>query len=217
MPIVERVPVIGPVISLVRFRAGSGESPARDDRALALAPTPTNPLGPAYRDGAPFRSTLSPPNRRGEPLLVHGVVRSAASGAPLPGVLLEVWQTDARGHYSDLLGFALGRSEHLWMRGRLLTDARGEYELRTIVPGRYPLGPLSRPRHIHFMATVAGFERLVTQLYFAGDPLLARDRYARPPLIVTPEPERGPRGKSVRFDLALAPASHREVDGQRSE
>lgn len=217
MRTVELVPVIGPVVSLVRYRAGRGKSPARDDCALALAPTPTNPLGPAYREGAPFRSTLSPPNGRGEPLLVHGVVRSAASGAPLSGVLLDVWQTDARGYYSDLLGFALGRREALWMRGRLITDARGEYELRTIVPGHYPLGRLSRPRHIHFMLTRVRFERLVTQLYFAGDPLLARDRYARPPLIVTPETEPGSRGRSVRFDLALAPASSCDVDAQPNE
>jgi len=125
-------------------------------------------------------------------------VLCADTGEPLPAAKLEVWQTDSRGLYSNASGLWPRRwSRKMWLRGRFFTDAEGAYALRTIEPAHYPLGRWSRPRHLHFLVTHERCEPLVTQLYFRGDPLLRRDRFARPPLIL--EPQEG----EATFDFAL--------------
>ena len=80
------------------------------------------------------------------------------------------------------------------MRGRLLSDAQGRYEIETIVPGRYPIPPglpgleryagRTRPAHIHFIVMHPLFGPLTTQLYFKGDPYLSQDPWAKPSLAI---------------------------------
>jgi protocatechuate 3,4-dioxygenase, beta subunit len=115
----------------------------------------------------------------GERIIVSGRVLDAF-GQPLAGTLVEVWQCNAAGRYKhevdqhdapldpDFLG-----------NGRMLTDAHGRYRFTTIKPGAYPWRNHHnawRPAHIHF--SVFGhsvLQRLVTQMYFPGDPLLELD------------------------------------------
>jgi len=149
----------------------------RDANASPLAPTPyvphdddpppscsgataANIEGPFYKSGAPHKAVLAERDERGERLVVVGSVLTTDC-RPVPNVVLDIWHADARGGY-DLDGYHL--------RGTLTTDARGRYELHTIVPGRYLNGKQYRPAHVHVKLRADGHDELTTQLYFEGDP-----------------------------------------------
>lgn len=115
----------------------------------------------------------------GERIIVAGQVRDG-DGRPLANVMIELWQANAAGRYLH------HKDEHpapidsnFNGAGRVLTDADGRYSFTTIKPGAYPWGNHDnawRPAHIHF--SVLGFSiatRLITQMYFPGDPLLEMD------------------------------------------
>lgn len=115
----------------------------------------------------------------GERIVVTGRVVDGA-GRPVRGQLLEVWQANAAGRYAHR------RDQHLAPLdpnftgvGRTLTDDDGGYRFVTVKPGPYPWKNhvnAWRPAHIHFSLFGTAFtERLVTQLYFPGDPLFALD------------------------------------------
>jgi protocatechuate 3,4-dioxygenase beta subunit len=115
----------------------------------------------------------------GERIIVSGRVLDT-EGKPLRGTLVEVWQANAAGRYN-----------HRWDRwpapldpnfsgaGRCLTDDEGRYRFVTIKPGPYPWGNhynAWRPAHIHFSLLGRAFaQRLVTQMYFPGDPFFPYD------------------------------------------
>ena len=112
---------------------------------------------------------------QGDGLLLGGYVVDAA-GNPLPGAVVEIWQTDVNGiylHPGDA-GFAQ-RDAGFQGFGAALTGADGSYFFRTILPGRYE----PRPQHIHVRVLVDGRAVLTTQFYFVGDPQLARDGLAQ--------------------------------------
>ena len=112
---------------------------------------------------------------------------------PIAGAELDVWHADARGGY-DLDGF--------YFRGVLVTDDRGRYELRTIVPGRYLNGDRYRPAHVHVKLRAAGHRTLTTQLYFAGDPYNDGDPFIVESLIMQSKQIGGTR--RAAFDFVLA-------------
>lgn len=138
-------------------------------------PTDANIEGPYYRAGAPFRTKLAD-GLRGEPLKIAGRVLSP-DGRALAGAVVDVWQADAGGAY-DL------KSDAFVLRGRIRTDAEGRYAYETIMPGQYDLGEAKRPAHIHYKVSADGHAPLTTQLYFKGDPWLARDPFVRDSLII---------------------------------
>ena len=115
---------------------------------------------------------------QGEVIEVSGRILDAEM-RPVTGALVEIWNCNSHGRYAhaddsnpaapldtDFLGF-----------GRLMTDSRGAYRLRTIRPAAYlaraDIG-WWRPPHIHF-SILGGGPRLVTQMYFPGDPLNEKD------------------------------------------
>ncbi len=113
----------------------------------------------------------------GERILVHGIVRDQF-GRGVPGALLEIWQANASGRYRHDKDQYLGALDpNFGGCGRLLTDAEGHYCFRTIRPGPYPWRNRIndwRPAHIHLAISGDGWaQRLVTQMYFEGDPLIA--------------------------------------------
>jgi protocatechuate 3,4-dioxygenase beta subunit len=115
----------------------------------------------------------------GERIIVAGIVRDE-DARPVRGALIEVWQANAAGRYlhkGDQHGAPL--DPNFSGCGRVLTDSDGCYRLTTIRPGAYPWGNSAnawRPAHIHFSLFGAGLaSRLVTQMYFPGDPLLEYD------------------------------------------
>ncbi|MGH3239369.1 MAG: protocatechuate 3,4-dioxygenase subunit beta [Spirillospora sp.] len=115
----------------------------------------------------------------GERIVVTGRVLDGA-GRPVRGALVEVWQANASGRY-DHLGdvHPAPLDPNFTGAGRCLTDADGRYRFITIKPGAYPWGNHHnawRPAHIHYSVFGTAFtQRLVTQMYFPGDPLFAYD------------------------------------------
>ncbi|HVM74230.1 MAG TPA: protocatechuate 3,4-dioxygenase subunit beta [Candidatus Saccharimonadales bacterium] len=115
----------------------------------------------------------------GERIIVSGRVLDE-DARPVPNALIEVWQANAAGRYlhkNDQHDAPL--DPNFTGCGRTLTDNNGKYRFVTIKPGAYPWRnhPNAwRPMHIHFSLFGAGLlTRLVTQMYFPGDPLLAFD------------------------------------------
>lgn len=124
----------------------------------------------------------------GERIIVAGRVLDE-SGRPVQGVLLEVWQTNENGRYAhDWNQHAAALDPNFLGAARTVTDAEGRYRFTTIRPGAYPWANHHnawRPAHIHFSVFGTAFiQRLVTQMYFPGDPLLTHD----PIFNSTPDP-----------------------------
>jgi protocatechuate 3,4-dioxygenase, beta subunit len=162
-----------------------------DARAFAI--TPPQIVGPFYpvAECPDLAADLARPRgsaaeAQGQLICITGRVLTS-SGTPVPHARIDIWQANAAGKYRhpsdtnpapldpNFKGFA-----------RLTTDASGHYSFRTIKPGRYPTAEGDiRPPHIHL--TVEGrFDRLVTQLYFAGEAENETDRW----LNAAPHPER---------------------------
>lgn len=123
----------------------------------------------AAKNGAPL----------GERIIVAGRVLDEA-GRPVPDTLIEIWQANAAGRYIHK------KDQHdapidpnFFGAGRTITDADGRYRFLTIRPGAYPWQNHAnawRPQHIHFSLFGSSFaSRLVTQMYFPGDPLIPLD------------------------------------------
>ena len=112
----------------------------------------------------------------GERIIVHGRVLDE-SGRPVPDCLVEVWQANAGGRYRHRKdGYQAMLDPNFGGCGRVITDADGRYVFRTVRPGAYPWpnGPNDwRPAHIHFSVFGHAFaQRLITQMYFEGDPMI---------------------------------------------
>jgi protocatechuate 3,4-dioxygenase beta subunit len=115
----------------------------------------------------------------GERIVVHGRVLDE-DGRPVRGALVEVWQANASGRYQHKVDtHDAPLDPNFTGAGRTLTDEHGHYWFKTVKPGAYPWGNhynAWRPAHIHFSLFGAGIlSRLVTQMYFPGDPLQPLD------------------------------------------
>ncbi|HEX7473540.1 MAG TPA: protocatechuate 3,4-dioxygenase subunit beta [Candidatus Limnocylindrales bacterium] len=115
----------------------------------------------------------------GERIIVHGRVLDS-DGRPIRDSLMEIWQANASGRYAhDVDQHPAPLDPNFAGVGRVLTDSTGAYRIVTIKPGPYPWRnhPNAwRPAHIHFSLFGHAFpQRLVTQMYFPGDPLFGQD------------------------------------------
>ncbi|MGF1645829.1 MAG: protocatechuate 3,4-dioxygenase subunit beta [Kineosporiaceae bacterium] len=115
----------------------------------------------------------------GERVVVTGRVLDGA-GRPVAGQLVEIWQANAAGRYAHRRDQHRAPVDpHFTGAGRCLTGPDGTYRFTTIKPGPYPWGNhvnAWRPAHLHFSLFGREFtQRLVTQMYFPGDPLIALD------------------------------------------
>jgi len=138
----------------------------------------------------------------GERIIVAGRVTDDLD-RPVAGAMIELWQANAAGRYRHERDTHDAPLDPAFRGvGRVFTDADGHYRFVTIKPGAYPWRnhPNAwRPQHIHFSLFGATWgARLVTQMYFPGDPLLALDP------IFASVPDAAARARLVaRFDLAL--------------
>ena len=121
--------------------------------------------------------------RGGEPIgertIVHGRVLDE-NGRGVPGTLVELWQANAGGRYRHVNDRYLAPIDpNFGGCGRTITDGEGAYAFRTVKPGAYPFRNYVnswRPAHIHLSVFGSGLaQRLITQMYFEGDPLLRHD------------------------------------------
>ena len=194
------------------LRAGPG--PQSGERV----PTPQLTLGPFYPRDKPVDSdadlTWIEGHREralGEAIEVQGTVFDR-KGAPLPRVVLEIWQANNAGRYAhpndhnpapldpNFQGYAALRS-----------DAAGQFRLTTIKPAGYPAGGgMLRPPHIHFRFDASG-ARGATQMFFPGERLNDTDSVLamlspalRPAVFGRPEPAAADGRRRFRFDLVLA-------------
>jgi len=115
----------------------------------------------------------------GERIVVSGRVLDE-NGRPVPHTLVEIWQANSAGRYPHRTDQHDAPADPNFTGcGRALTDKQGRYRFVTIRPGEYPWRNhynAWRPAHIHFSLFGPAFlTRLVTQMYFPGDPLLAED------------------------------------------
>ena len=121
------------------------------------------------------------PRAEGSPIEVKGTLRNE-NGTFLRGALIEIWNANHHGRYrhvEDQSGLKL--DENFFGMGRVITDEYGSYCFRTISPGAYLARPdigRWRPKHIH-LSISSGTSRLVTQMYFPGEPNNASDPMAQ--------------------------------------
>jgi protocatechuate 3,4-dioxygenase beta subunit len=151
---------------------------------IAMRHTLSELSGPIYGHDAvrPHDNDLTI-QHRGEPLgeriIVHGYVLDE-DGRGLPDSLIELWQANASGRYVHVADqHRAPLDPNFTGAGRTQTDSSGYYRFVTIKPGAYPWRNHAnawRPAHIHFSVLGLSFvSRLVTQMYFPGDPLLPLD------------------------------------------
>ena len=172
------------------------------------------PVGSAERTGPVFgrgsvgeldhdltRNAVRDAPPLGERIIVSGRVLDS-TGRPVRDALLEIWQANAAGRYvhkKDQHDAPL--DPNFTGTGRCLTDANGRYSFTTIRPGAYPWlnhENAWRPPHIHFSIFGRSFhQRLVTQMYFPGDPLRALD-----PIYNSIPGEAARQRLVARFDLS---------------
>lgn len=204
---------------------------AINNQAYADA-TEATVLGPFFVEGAPEVAlggdiAFGAP---GEPCWVEGSVTDT-DGNPLPGALLEVWECDEDGFYDVQHG-----PDRTAARGRLRTDAQGDFRFWALTPVPYPIphdGPVGklleaasrspmRAPHLHFLVSAAGRRTLITHIFVEGDDLreggdavfgvkesLVREFERQAAGTPTPDGHELAPDRSwtrVRFDVVLAPA-----------
>ena len=148
--------------SIIPFISKASTTPVCD-------PTTEDILGPFFSEGAPQTNSIVPIDYEGEKLFLNGRLSNTSCEDGIANVILDFWQADENGDY-DNDGFNF--------RGKVLTDEDGNYNLETIIPGKYLNGSNYRPAHIHLKVQAEGYEDLVTQIYFEGDVNIQTDHWA---------------------------------------
>jgi protocatechuate 3,4-dioxygenase beta subunit len=209
-----------PPLDYAGYRSTAKRSPRRQ---LVIVPHTLSELtGPVYghdvvRPGDEDLTRQHTGEPLGERIVVHGRVLDEDS-RPVPDTLVEIWQANASGRYIHVVDqHPAPLDPNFTGAGRAATDAAGYYRFVTVKPGAYPWRnhPNAwRPAHIHFSLFGHSFlSRLVTQMYFPADPLLALDpiyhsvpdEQARPRMVSSYDPENSVPEWALcyRFDIVL--------------
>ncbi|MGQ0600171.1 MAG: YceI family protein [Anaerolineales bacterium] len=161
---------------------------------VTLGPSPGLPASPA----------------QGEPLVIIGTVY-AKDCTPLPGVTLELWQTDADGVYGP--GHGSDQMQCCYFQGDVTTDAAGQFQIITVRPGHYAGEADPPPAHIHINILHATGGRM-TEFVFRDDPYLFGDLVNSGLVALTPV-EGAAIGDIVLTDIAPAASLLPQADGPR--
>lgn len=219
---IKRVPnsLISRRLTIQRFTQIAGgavllASPARFVAAAGATPTPAQVEGPFYPSDMPAETDWNllkvgdGEAAAGEPLALTGQV-ILASGAPVAGARVELWQCDGGGVYDHPNAPERGSFDRRFQGfGAINTDAEGRYRFLTIMPVPYP----GRPPHIHIKIRRGRRQALTTQLYLKDHPENNRDGLlslmlypGQHKLLIDPRDadlENGMRGKAAEFDFVL--------------
>ena len=139
---------------------------------LDCEPTTTDILGPFFSEGAPETNSIIPEDYEGERLFLSGTLSSTDCDKTISNAVMDFWQADEYGDYDNV---------GVNFRGKIITDENGNYNLETIIPGKYLNGSQYRPSHIHLKVQAEGYDELVTQIYFQGDESISADPWASAP------------------------------------
>jgi protocatechuate 3,4-dioxygenase beta subunit len=169
-------------------------------RAACVA-TQRDALGPFYVKDAPAQSDLCSAAGENGRLAVSGRILGAPDCKPLAGAVVEVWQADAKGEYSQV---SRGRKDdpRCLLRATLTAGADGRYAFRSVLAGEYP----GRPSHIHYRVSMHGYRTLVTQLYFNSERGVDAARVAA--LTRAPAVDGKQSDYQAAFDIVLARDSY---------
>src|ERR1022692_2645087 len=205
LPRYERTDGVHPPLNTAAYRSTILRAPTRP-----LTPLPhwltevTGPLLGAERvtTGDADLTKRHADEPLGERIIVTGQVMDSG-GRPVPDTLIKIWQANAAGRYAHRVDdHPAPLDPNFDGAGRCMTDSDGRYRFVTIKPGAYPWkNHLNawRPAHIHFSLFGRAFtQRLITQMYFPGDPLFAQD----PIFNSIPDPRARER-LIARFDLGV--------------
>lgn len=150
-------------ISTTGFIKFNGESYVGD------CETTTDILGPFYRPDSPMRNNLVVKGVPGNLVQLSGIVRHKDCTTPYKNAKIELWHCSADEVYDN-------DTDEYRYRGTTLCDENGKYNFQTQMPVPYDAGGgLIRPAHFHMMVSALGYQSLVTQIYFTGDPYLKKD------------------------------------------
>jgi protocatechuate 3,4-dioxygenase beta subunit len=197
-------PLDSPAYGSTRTRAPH-QAPLRAPHTLTETSAPQ--FAPHHFPPRDDLSTLHGRQAQGERIIVAGRLLDE-DGRPVRHAMVEVWQCNAAGRYDHPLDtHDAPLDPNFSGQGHVFTDTEGWYRFQTIKPGAYPWRNHHnawRPNHIHFSLFGAGMaQRMVTQMYFPGDPLLALD-----PIFNT-TPDAAARNRLVSaFDLGLTVPEH---------
>lgn len=150
-------------ISTTGFIKFNGESYVGD------CETTTDILGPFYRPDSPVRNNLVVEGMSGELVELSGIVRHKDCSTPYKNAKIELWHCSSEEVYDN-------DSDDYLYRGTVHCDENGKYRFKTQMPVPYDAGGgFIRPAHFHMMVSAPGYQSLVTQIYFTGDPYLKKD------------------------------------------
>ncbi|MES2631388.1 MAG: intradiol ring-cleavage dioxygenase [Pseudomonadota bacterium] len=175
-------------------------------------------FGPFHVEGAPHYALGDDiaNGARGTPCVVRGTVRNL-DGEPVPGAVLDVWQSDDEGLY-DVQHEHL---DHAQARGIITADEQGRFHFRTIVAVPYSIphdGPVGqmlqatgrhpwRPAHLHFMVKAPGYETLITHVFRKGSDYLDSDAvFGVRQSLVCDWVEQADGSFAMTYDFVLNPA-----------
>lgn len=181
-PLIPRNRALHPVPYDPDYKTSVARSPKQS--LLSMESTLTEETGPVFGHDilGPYDNNLILNYSQGKAPAVGERIRMYGSvmdehGRPVPNTLVEIWQANAGGRYRHIKdSYFAPLDPNFGGCGRTMTDDDGAYEFMTIRPGAYPWPNRAndwRPAHIHVSVFGSGFgQRLITQMYFQGDPLI---------------------------------------------
>jgi len=186
---------------LLLLGVGAGLLVPRAGDAATLAVTPQQTEGPFYPASFPADIDNDLVQVRGQAARAMGTVLHLegrvldANGRVLPGAVVEIWQSDARGIYDHPRQAGREQRDQAFQGyGRMMADAEGRYSFRTLKPVAYP----GRTPHIHLKVAISAGAQLTSQFYVAGEPQNDADGLFR-------RAARSARERE-RIEMRLAPA-----------
>ncbi|MCX7365216.1 MAG: protocatechuate 3,4-dioxygenase [Alphaproteobacteria bacterium] len=186
---------------LAGVAAGTASLAMRSGQATTLATTPPQTEGPFYPTSFPVDMDSDLVQVRGQAAQAMGTVLHLegrvldANGRPLPGALVEIWQSDTQGIYDHPRQPGRDKRDAAFQGyGRMMADGEGRYRFRTLKPVAYP----GRTPHIHLKVATGSGSLLTSQLYIAGEPQNERDGVFRRAAQSTQQRE--------RIEMRLVPA-----------
>jgi catechol 1,2-dioxygenase len=170
-------------------------------------------LGPFFQPGSAQNANatieLAKTTEAGEHIVIKGRVVAPDCKSPIAGAMVDIWQCNATGAYDIAHPDEKIAPANYNLRGQTKTNDKGEFILKTVMPGRYNIPPglpgleknagQLRPAHIHLTVIHPIFVPLTTQIYFKGDTQIKGDPWAKHSKVIV-----AMNGKEGNLDIVLA-------------